>query len=400
MMQILCAPDKFKGSLTAAEAAECMADGIHRADPATIVDQCPIADGGEGSIDALLQGMKNRAVTICETEVAGPRGRSHPVTARWIIINDKSRKNATAVIELASAAGLSLIPSEQQNPMNTTTFGVGELIANAIDCPHVHKVTIALGGSATCDGGCGIAQALGAVFRLENGETLGPFDRAIFGRDLKQIVEVNTADLQQRITNHLTLTAACDVRNPLLGPTGAALFYAPQKGASPDETRHLQSGLENLTSRLRTPESVANTEWVGAAGGVGFGLYTFCNAILKPGIEVILEMLNFNDRITSADLVITGEGRLDRQSLYGKAVLGVAQRANSHRRPVIALVGSVDPALTDADLVILHGYLTQWNALTEMNGVTGEADAVIRAGGLLTTQTEWVIRRFLRQESP
>jgi len=396
-MQILCAPDKFKGSLTATEAAECMADGIHLADPAVIVDQCPIADGGEGSIDALLKGMGKQAVTICRTKVAGPRGRSTPVTARWIIIN-KENESATAVIELASAAGLSLLSPEQQNPMNTTTFGIGELIANAIDHQHVHNIIIALGGSATCDGGCGIAQALGVAFKLTNGETLGPNDRAICGRDLIQIVEINTADLQQRIAR-LNITAACDVRNPLLGPTGAAPFYAPQKGASPDETRHLQSGLENLISRLRTLESVANTEGAGAAGGAGFGLHAFCNAILKPGIEVILDMLNFTDRITSADLVITGEGKLDRQSLYGKAVLGVAKRANSLHRPVIAIVGSVDPTLTDAEVATLKGYLAQRTALTDWKGVAGQAQAIARAKDLLVMQTERTIRRFLRPDS-
>ncbi len=395
-MQILCAPDKFKGSLTASEAAESMAAGIRRVDPSITIDSCPVADGGEGTIDIIKQALPDRSFSLFTHEVAGPLGRNHPVRGELIIINDKSVtdnvSNPTAVIELASVAGLALIDEPKRDPMHTTTFGVGELITRALD-HGARTIMVALGGSATCDGGCGLAQALGVRFILSAGETLDSTTRAITGREISLIKEIDQTELQRKIGDH-RIIALCDVDNPLVGDEGAARVYAPQKGASDEAVAWLERGLTHL-SRDILPDQDANAPGAGAAGGAAFGLRAWCRAELQNGFDTIMNIIHFDERVKRANLIITGEGRFDQQSTYGKAMVGVAKHAQSFNIPALAIVGSVDESFITDEAKFVGDLFTDWKALTMLEGVHHREDAILRARELVVDATEIVLRHFL-----
>ena len=351
-MRILCAPDKFKGTLTARQAAEAMAEGARHVAPDAAIDLCPIADGGEGTIDAIAvatPGAKIRAATV-----AGPLGE--PVTARWGWLPPRVGRDAmttaplapaasTAIIEMAEAAGLHLVPPQRRDPMRATTFGVGELIGHALDAG-CGSIVVGLGGSATCDGGCGMAQALGARFEFEAGPGAEePHDdqRFVTGGDLARLRAVDVESIRADARDG-RVVAACDVTNPLLGPQGAAAVFAPQKGATPVQVLKLERGLARLASFWpRTDPTFAGA---GAAGGLSFGLAASLNARLERGIELVLETVGFAERARHSDLVLTGEGRLDAQTIQGgKATAGVARAARqaAPHAAVVAIAGVVEP---------------------------------------------------------
>ncbi len=305
-MKIVIAVDSFKDSMTSSAATRAIASGISKITKNVEIVACPIADGGEGTVDTFLDAINGQKQYA---SVTGPLGALRK--ASWALFPAKN----LAVIELAQAAGLQLVPESKRNPLKTTTFGVGELIRIALDA-NVNRIVIGIGGSATNDGGTGLAQALGVNF-----DGVGV---PITGGVLKDIKSIDRLSIDPRIST-VQIDAACDVKNVLTGPNGAAQIYAAQKGATPKQIEFLDRGLEHLSAML--PEVDPNYPGAGAAGGVGWGLMAFCNAKLHKGIELILDVLSFDEIIKNADLIITGEGQMDDQSVQGKAPFGVAEYA-------------------------------------------------------------------------
>jgi glycerate kinase len=330
-MKILCAPDKFKGSLTAAQAAAAMARGIRRARPDAQVELCPVADGGEGTVAAFLECFGPQATR--HTRVAGPRGEG--VSALWAMFTDGQGRR-TAVVETAAACGLELLAPAQRDTMRTSTYGAGELIAAAL-AEGAKTIVVGIGGSATTDGGCGCAQALGVEFFDSQGRRI---DEPLTGGLLGSIGRVSVEDRDARV-GQAQILVACDVTNPLTGPHGAAYVYAPQKGATPKQVIELDNGLRHLAElwRRQVGVEVEALPGAGAAGGLGAGLVVFLGATLRPGVAMILETVGFAGRVPGCALCLTGEGRLDGQTASGKTVLGVAQAAKACGVPTVALVG-------------------------------------------------------------
>ncbi len=317
-MRILCAPDSFKETLSASEAADAMAAGVRSAGEAFDADICPVADGGEGTLDALCRAMGG---VIHTATVTGPLGEA--VEARFAIVPNEH----LGIVELAEASGLALVPRDRRDPTKTTTFGTGDLIRHCAD-HGAATVIVCIGGSATCDGAAGLAQAIGTRFHDHDGKVI---TEPITGGMLSHIARVEPADTRPAIR------IACDVTNPLAGPNGAAAVYGPQKGATPDQVRQLDAGLAHLAGLIDfDPETPGS----GAAGGAGWGLQAMCGGMLERGIDLVLDAVRFDERCRSCDLVLTGEGRLDDQSTSGKATLGVAARAALLNTPTIAIVGS------------------------------------------------------------
>ena len=357
-MRILIAPDKFKGSATAPEVAAAIARGIRRVDPAIELDICPMADGGEGTVEALVTATGGEIRSSC---VAGPLGE--PVEATWGLLGRREREPLTAVIEMAAASGLALVPPEKRDPTKTTTLGTGQLIRHAM-AAGAQRIIIGIGGSATNDGGVGMAIGAGvaAFFNHHGREMVKPVPTGGTLCDIGRIQRMPLSSassgepqsqghgtqvmlpegamplaLQRRA---LEIIVACDVTNPLYGPRGAAAVYGPQKGATPQQVELLDRGLRRLASLL--PHVDPNQPGMGAAGGLGFGLVAFCGAKLQRGVELVMHTVNFRGRLAAADLVITGEGRLDHQSLHGKTCIGVAQAAREQGVPAIALAGALE----------------------------------------------------------
>lgn len=333
-MRIICAPDSFKESMSAAQAAAAMAEGARRARPGARIDLCPIADGGEGTVEAVVRAARGSMQTAT---VRGPLG-GMIVNAAWGRLPD----GRTAILELPSAAGLALVPRDRRNPLHATTFGLGQLARAAID-EGCTTIIIGLGGSATCDGGCGMAQALGVRFSLDDDRILDERSgESMTGAHLARIRAIDRTAAAALARGGVRFVAANDVTNPLHGLRGAAHVFAPQKGASPTEVGQLDEALRHLAGLL--PEVEAQAPGMGAAGGCAFGIVALLGGTLRRGIELVLEAVGFDERLGGADLVLTGEGRLDEQSLGGKAVSGVVAAASGRGVPVIAVVGSAAPA--------------------------------------------------------
>ncbi len=332
-MKVICAPDSFKGSLSAEQAADVMADAIHKASPTAEAEVCPISDGGEGFVQVIA--LANGHVQMAG-DYSDPLGR--PVGAVWALLHGGD--TPTAVIEMATASGLILLSSSERDPTRTTTYGTGQLIKHALE-HKAKKILIGIGGSSTNDGGCGMAQALGVCFYNVDGKLI---KHPITGGMLESIKRIDVSQANPRL-REVKVTVACDVTSPLTGPNGAAHIYAPQKGATPQQVEQLDAGLRHLAELFRDQlgMDVEDRPGAGAAGGLGAGLMAFCGAEFRPGLEIVLEMVNFDKRVQGCDLCLTGEGRLDGQSLNGKAVIGVAQAAAKHNVPTIALVGSLGP---------------------------------------------------------
>jgi glycerate kinase len=330
-MKIICAPDSFKESMTAEQAAMAMRDGILQAHRDAQVDLCPIADGGDGTVDAMLSATDGKARV---TRVAGPL--AEPIMATWGILGD----GHTAVIEMAAASGMALLDADQRDPARTTTYGTGELIRAALDAG-VKRILVGIGGSATNDGGCGMAQALGARFIDKDNHAI---DQPMAGGLIQSVVDIDMSTLDPRIGD-CEIVVACDVTNPLTGPNGAAHVYGPQKGADAQMVIQLDDALKHLADLIaqKLGKDVRDVPGSGAAGGLGAGLLAFTGATLKSGVDMVLDAVRFDQRVADCDLCLTGEGRLDGQSVSGKATTGVAQRAARHGVPTVALVGSVGP---------------------------------------------------------
>ncbi|MCM2393405.1 glycerate kinase [Streptomyces albipurpureus] len=315
---VLVAPDKFKGSLTAVQVAERVSAGLRQVLPGLPVESLPVADGGDGTVAAAIAAGFDRR----QTRVTGPLGE--PVTAAYAL------RSGTAVVEMAEASGLRRLPAGVFAPLTATTFGSGELLRAALDAG-AGRVILGVGGSATTDGGAGMLAALGARLLNQDGTPIGPG-----GGALTALTTVDLSGLDPRISQ-VELILASDVTNPLTGPAGAAAVYGPQKGAAPDEVVELDAALTHFASLLGPGH--ASTPGAGAAGGVGYAALAALGARVRPGIEVVLEVLGFAEALTRATLVITGEGSLDEQTLHGKAPAGVAAAARARGIAVVAVCG-------------------------------------------------------------
>lgn len=335
-MRVVIAPDKFKDCLAAPDVAEAIARGVRDVVPDAAVDLCPMADGGEGTVQALVAATGGRFET---RRVTGPLPEMK-VDARFGVLGD----GTTAVVEMSAASGLALLAPEDRNPLHTTTFGTGELLVAAATIPGVTRIILGIGGSATTDAGIGCAQACGLPVILEHGAPVA-MTEPLCGRDLAEVVLIKHG--RGSPVERVKITVACDVTNPLYGPSGAAYVFGPQKGATPDDVRQLDDMLKALAQRLgKTAE--ANTAGAGAAGGLGFGMLAFfTNATLRSGVDIVIDATRLRERLGGADLCITGEGRFDDTSFGGKSVGGVARLCNELGVPCVAIVGDADKAGAD-----------------------------------------------------
>ncbi|MFI0451728.1 glycerate kinase [Actinomadura sp. 6N118] len=375
--QVVIAPDKFKGSLTAVEVAAHVAAGLRRVRPDLPLVAMPVADGGDGTVDAAVACGFARL----RTTVTGPTGEQ--VIASYAIRDD------TAVIELAEASGLRRLPGGEPAPLTASSHGTGELIDAAIR-GGARRIVLGLGGSACTDGGSGMAAALGVRLLDADGEPLPPG-----GAALRSLASIDTAGLAERLRG-VTVIVASDVDSPLLGPEGAAAVFGPQKGASPGQVRILENGLSRLETIARRDLGAfaAKRPGAGAAGGVGFGAMVFLNATVRPGISYLLDLLGFADQVAGARLVITGEGSLDRQSLRGKAPIGVARAAAKAAVPAVAVSGR--RALTGEQL--RKARLQSAYALTDIE--PDPERCMAEAGPLLERLAEEIGRKWLVEPAP
>jgi glycerate kinase len=330
-MKILVAMDSFKGSLTATEACDAVEQGILLADENIEVIKKPIADGGEGTVKTLVDALDGQIITL---DLNNPLMRK--IQGYYGIINNK-----TAIIEMAVASGLTLLEENERNPLYTTTYGVGEIIKDALN-RGITDFIIAIGGSATNDGGIGMLIALGINFLDNEGKKLEPI-----GENLININSIDLQGLDKRLIE-ANFLVACDVNNPLYGPSGAAYIYGPQKGATKDVVKYLDEGLKNFSLKTSNLLSIDNSQipGTGAAGGLGFALLSYLNATLKPGIEIVLDYLEIEKLINNVDLIITGEGKIDTQSKMGKVLSGLGNLGIKHNRKVIAFGGMVENKLS------------------------------------------------------
>ncbi len=337
-MRILIAPDSFKESLSAIEVANAIEAGFKQILPHADYYKIPVADGGEGTMQALIDAKQGERIAC---EVHDPLGRI--ITAHYgFVISEK-----LAIIEMAESSGLMRLLPEERNPLVTSSFGAGELLLDALN-RGAEKIILAIGGSATNDGGAGMLSALGARF-LDGKEEVLPAG----GLALQALKRIDLSGLDDRLIN-ISIEVACDVDNPLLGTNGASYVFSPQKGATPEEVLLLDSALKNyadITAETlgRDDRAVAGS---GAAGGMGFAAIAFLKGILKPGIEIVLETVAFEAAVQQADLVITGEGRIDAQTVFGKTPIGVAKFAKKYGKPVIAIAGSLGDGY---EAVYAHG---------------------------------------------
>lgn len=326
-MKILIAPDSFKESLSASEIAKTIKDGFSEIFPEANYTLLPIADGGEGTVEAMVYALDGH---IIDTEITDPLGNKG--TAFYGISGDRN----CAIIEMAAASGLERVPVNERDAKATTSYGTGELIIDALN-QGTRKFIIGLGGSATNDAGAGMLQALGAKLLDKSGHQIG-----YGGKALSDLVKIDISELDPRL-KECSLDIACDVTNPLTGKNGASAIFGPQKGATSDDVQLLDKNLKHFAEIVKQDLNIdiEQIPGTGAAGGMGFALLAFLNASLRPGIEIITEALNFEQSVIEADLVITGEGRLDHQSINGKVPVGVAQIAQKYQKPVIAIAGSL-----------------------------------------------------------
>lgn len=374
-MKLVVAPQAFKGSLTAVQAAGAMARGARAADPAAEIVSLPIADGGSGTVRAMVAAARG---SLVESEVRGPLGE--PVTAAWAKVPD-----GTAVIEIAAASGLALVPADRLEPLAAGTYGTGELIKAALDAG-CRKIIVGLGDSATTDGGAGMAAALGVRFLGKDGNDIPPG-----GAGLEKLDRLDVSGLDERLASAAVL-AAGDVTNPLYGPEGAAYVYGPQKGAHPEQVARLDAALRRYADIVLRDTGVDISELPGggAAGGLGAGLVAFLHAELKSGIELVADAIGFEEHLKGAGLVLTGEGRLDAQTARGKAVAGITRRAREAGVPVIALAGR----LGEGYEALFELGLRQVVAITPPDMPSDEA--MRNAAALLEQATAWAVGDFIR----
>lgn len=361
-MKVVVAIDSFKGSLSSMEAGQAIAEGVKRVYQHAEVVVRPLADGGEGTVEALVEGMGGVFVT---KEVIGPLGEN--VEAVYGIIESKDDLSKTAIIEMSAAAGITLVPEESRNPMNTTTYGVGELILDAIERGCRHFI-VGIGGSATNDGGVGMLQALGYDFVTQEGKAI-----SYGGNGLRELASIEESNVHPTL-KECTFKVACDVTNPLCGENGSSAIFGPQKGATPEMVQELDQLLLHYAELSKKVNSHADRFYpgTGAAGGMGFAFLTYTNATLESGIQIVLTETKLEELIATADFVVTGEGRLDGQTALGKAPIGVASLAKKHQKKVLAFAGAVTPDAKecnqhgiDAFFPILRGVVTLKEAMNK-----------------------------------
>lgn len=368
-MKVVVAVDSFKGSMTSMEAGNAVAEGIRRADAQAEVVVRPLADGGEGTVEALVCGMNGEMQRMT---VTGPLGK--PVVCEYGII----RESGTAVMEMSAAAGITMVSDEERNPLYTTTYGVGEMIRDAIS-QGCRRFLVGLGGSATNDGGVGMLQALGFGFLDKDGQQVS--QGAVGLKDLVRITD-------DRVIPELSqcqFRIACDVTNVLCGDNGCSAVYGPQKGATPDMIRDMDEWLSHYAelAHEKYPKANACFPGTGAAGGLGFAFLSFTHAVLESGISIVLDELKLEEDMKDADVVVTGEGRLDGQTAMGKAPVGVAGLAKKYGLPVFAFSGSVtenaracNESGIDAFFPILRGVVTLKEAMKPENAQNNMANTV------------------------
>ncbi|WP_413627797.1 glycerate kinase [Fructilactobacillus vespulae] len=352
-LNFILAPDSFKESMTAKQVCDAMELGIKKVMPTASVEKVPMADGGEGTVDSLVDATDGHKVFV---KVNGPLP-NQKVNSYFGILGD----GKTAVIEMAKASGLELVPPEKRDPFITSTFGTGELIIAALN-EGVKKIIIGIGGSATTDGGIGMAAALGVEFFDKDHKIITPN-----GAGLSQIRSVSTKKIDQRIKNTEILVAS-DVTNPLTGPNGSAAVFGPQKGASEEGVQELNDGLLNYANVIKQELNVdiKDAPGSGAAGGLGAGLMIFTGASLKPGIEIVIDAVKLEEKIKSTDIVLTGEGGIDFQTKFGKTPFGVAQVAKKFNKPAIVEAGYIGKGI---DVLYEDG-------ITAIFGILGKADSL------------------------
>jgi glycerate kinase len=374
-MKLVLAPNALKGCLTAAEAARAMARGVARAGPAIDIVQVPVADGGDGLAEVLVEALQGQRLTAL---VTGPRG--DPVLAAFCHVPARR----LAAIEMAAASGLALLPKDRRDPLLTTTLGTGQLIAAALDLGVSHLI-VGIGGSATNDGGIGMAAALGVRFLDAGGAPVEPV-----GGALAAIRRIDPSGRDPRLAG-VRIEAICDVDNPLLGERGAACVYGPQKGATPAQVRKLDAGLAHLAALIERDlgVDVRDLPGAGAAGGLGAGLKAFLQADLRRGVDLVLDLVGLDQQLRGADLVLTAEGQIDVQTAFGKAPAGVAERARALGVPCFALAGGVGGGL-DA----LHA-LGIDAVFSLCPGPISLEQAMAAGADYLAAATEQAVRAFL-----
>lgn len=376
-MKAVIAIDSLKGSLSSLQAGDAIREGILRVDKSAVVQVRPLADGGEGTVEALTIGMGGELQTVT---VTGPLGEK--VEAQYGILAD----GTTAIVEMSAAAGITLVPDEKRNPLCTTTYGVGELIRDAIGKGCRHFI-VGIGGSATNDGGVGMLQALGFGMLNTEGQSV-----AYGARGLEELRQITTDGVLPELKD-CSFRIACDVTNPLCGEQGCSAIYGPQKGATPSMILQMDKWLADYAKLASSVSRNADPEipGTGAAGGMGFAFLGFTNAVLESGIKIVLEETRLEEYVKDADVVVTGEGRLDGQTVMGKAPIGVAGIAKKYGKPVLAFAGCVTPDAVacnahgiDAFFPILRGVVTLQEAMDPANARKNMADTVEQAFRLLT----------------
>ena len=374
-MKIVIAPDSYKGSIYAPDVAKAMADGVQRVLPNAETVLVPVADGGDGTLETLVETSGGEIRT---SEVTGPLGEK--VVAQWGAMGDVR----TAVIEMARTSGLALVPIEKRDPLLSTTYGLGEVIGHALEAG-LRQFIVGIGGSATNDAGAGMAQALGVRLLDSEGRDL-PFG----GAALANLDRIDMSGLDPRV-REASFSVACDVSNPLTGPEGASAVYGPQKGATPEMVRQLDAALGHFANVVKRDIGVEinDTPGAGAAGGLGGGLVAFVNATLRAGVDIVLDTVGLDKHLEGADLVITGEGTLDYQTVYNKAPIGVARRAKTRGIPVIAISGSLGERYEE---VHRHG-IDAAAAITRAPMTLD--DAFTNAAELVASSTEGALRLMM-----
>lgn len=379
-LRVLVAPNALKGSCTAVDAARALADGVRRVLADAEIGEYPVADGGDGLVEVALHRLGAEARRF---SVTGPLFRPVDAQLAWL------PQQRTAIIEMAQASGLVLLGADARDPSQTTSLGTGELMRQALDLG-AETLIVGLGGSATNDGGIGVATALGWRLLDAGGQPVKPI-----GAMLPHIAALDDKAVDPRL-RRIRVKAVCDVDNPLTGPAGAAVIYAPQKGASPAMAAELDHGLRHLAERIRCdigrdPEQVPGA---GAAGGLGAGLMAFCDAQLQPGAEVVLELVGLDAALQAADLVLTAEGQVDGQTRFGKAPAAVAAHARRHAVPCFAIAGSIGEGIE-----LLHGIGLD-AVFSLCPGPISLAEAEQRAEALLADAAEQAVRAFVAGRRP
>ena len=364
-MKIVIAPQTFKGSISALDAAKAMRKGVLEVFPDADTLLVPVADGGDGTLETLVEGSGGE---IREATVTGPLGERRP--AQWGAMGD----GATAVIEMARTSGLALVPLDRRDPLNATTYGLGEIVHAALD-EGFRRFIMGIGGSATNDAGAGMAQALGVRLLDDDGNEL-PHG----GAALANLSRIDMTGIDPRVAESAFLVA-CDVSNPLTGPEGASAIYGPQKGATPEMVKTLDAALLHFSDIVRHDigAEVNDLQGAGAAGGLGGGMVAFLNAELRAGVDIVLDTVRLDNALEGADLVLTGEGALDYQTIYSKAPIGVAQRARRHGIPVIAIAGTLGDRYALVHDHGIHAALAITNAPMTLQQASSRAPDLIAA---------------------